>query len=64
MPKNKEDKTFTMLEFLKYINVFVLKLYFMKNLKISPKVLPINIQKIVSRSKIYNLIQPFVVLLG
>ena len=64
IPKNNEDKTFTIKDFLKLKNVFVLKLYFMNSLKVSPIVLPNKIWITASKSKLYTLSQPFLVLLG
>ncbi len=40
IPKNKEDKTLTISVLLKENSDSVLKVDFMKNLKINPKVLP------------------------
>ncbi len=64
IPKNNDEKTFTITELFKYKTTFVLKLYLINNLRISPKVLPNKILIIDPKSKFYILIQPFVVLLG
>ena len=64
IPKNNDDKTFTIKIVFKENTLILREIYFIKILKSKPKVLPIKIYIKLSNSKLYILIHPFVVLLG
>ena len=64
IPKKKQAMKFTIEVFCMLNPLFILKLFCIKILNINPKVLPNRIMLIELISKIYILIQPFVILLG
>ena len=64
IPKKKDAMKFTTEVFLMLNPILILKLFCIKILSINPKVLPNKTILIEVISKIYILIQPFVILLG